>query len=341
MSTTTLSQETIQIPGVPTVPGLKFRHYRGESDLAAIVKLNNLTHTADQTGELETIDQLTHRFAHLKNCDPQKDVVLAELDGELIAYSRVSWVQQDDGIIAYRHFGNIHPEWRRKGLGSALLPYNERRLRKIAQASGHNGDTPQFFESFGGNTTPGNNALLENAGYEIERYFYEMIRPIDKPIPDAPLPEGLEIRPFEDAHNRPIWEAIDEAFRDHWGYVAGTEEDYLRFLNSPTRKTKLWKVAWDGDQVAGMVLNNHFEHEDKAFNRKRGWTDPICVRRPWRRRGLAKALIAESIRMFCNMGFDDTALGVDTNNPNGALKLYESMGYQLDKTWMSFRKPMN
>ena len=60
--------------------------------------------------------------------------------------------------------------------------------------------------------------------------------------------------------------------------------------------------------------------------------------RVMRRRGLAKALIAESIQMFRDMNFDDTALGVDTNNPNGALKLYENMGYQLDKTWMSYRK---
>ena len=167
-----------------------------------------------------------------------------------------------------------------------------------------------------------------------------MTRPVSAPIPDAPLPDELEVRPFEESHNRPIWEALDEAFRDHWGYVQGTEEDYQRFLNSPTRKTDLWKVAWDGDQVAGMFLNNNFEHENVEFNRKRGWTDPICVRRPWRRRGLAKALIAESIQMFRDMNFDDTALGVDTNNPNSALKLYESMGYQLDKTWLAYRKSL-
>ncbi len=334
------SIENLQIPQAPSIPGLKFRHYRGEADLPGIVALDNLTYLADQTGEIETLEQLRHHFAHLKNCDPHQDVVLGELDGELIVYSRVYWVHEKNGPFLYRHFGNIHPDWRQKGLGAALLAYNERRLRAIAQKNGHNGGAPRFFESFSGDTMPGNNALLENAGYQIERYFYEMTRPIDKPIPDAPLPAGLEIRPFEEAHNRPIWEAADEAFRDHWGYVSATEEDYQRFLHRPTRKPHLWKVAWDGDQVAGMVLNNFFEHEDAEFNRRRGWTDPICVRRPWRRRGLAKALIAESLRMFRAMGFDDTALGVDTNNPNGALNLYASMGYELDKTWLSYRKEM-
>ena len=338
MTELTLTQECIQIPGAPQIPGLKFRHYRGDSDLPGMVKLNNLTYLADQTGELETLDQLSHHFAHLKNCDPQKDVVLGELDGEFIVYSRVNWVQEDDGTFVYRLFGYIHPEWRRKGLGSALLAYNENRLLEIAKVNGHEGKAPRFFESFSGNALPGNNALLENSGYEIERYFYEMIRSINLPLPIAPLPDGLEVRPFENAHNRPIWEAIDEAFRDHWGYVEGTEDDYQRFLNNPSRKTHLWKVAWAGDQVAGMILNNYFEHEDKEFNRKRGWTDPICTRRPWRRLGLARALLVSSIEMFRKMGFDDTALGVDTGNPNDALTLYESVGYKTDKTWISYRK---
>jgi GNAT superfamily N-acetyltransferase len=164
---------------------------------------------------------------------------------------------------------------------------------------------------------------------------------VDAILPEAPLPVGLEVRPIDESQNRGIWEAIDEAFRDHWGSVPGTEEDYQRFVNSPTRKTHLWQVAWDGDQVAGMILNNYFPEENKAFDRQRGWTDPICVRRPWRRRGLARALIARSIMMFRDMGFDDTALGVDTENPNGALKLYKSMGYKIDKTWMAYRKPVN
>jgi ribosomal protein S18 acetylase RimI-like enzyme len=89
-----------------------------------------------------------------------------------------------------------------------------------------------------------------------------------------------------------------------------------------------------------MILSNFFEEENKTFNRKRGWTDPICTRRPWRRRGLARASLVKSIEMFKEMGFDDTALSVDTENPNCALKLYESVGYETDKTWISYRKPM-
>ncbi len=336
---TTLRKGNIQIPEISTIPGLNFRRYQGKSDLPSIVALDNLVHQADQTGEVETVEQLSHHFRHLKNCDPYADILLGEIDGQLVVYSRVWWVEEADGSFLYRLFGNIHPNWRCKGLGAALLPYNENLLREIARANDHPVDKPSYFESWCGNTTPGNRALLVKNSYEAVRYFYEMTRAIDDPLPTAPMPNRLEVRPFKESHNRPIWEAENEAFRDHWGYIEGTEDDYVRFLNSPTRKPDLWQVAWDGDQVAGMILNNYFEEENTTFNRKRGWTDPICVRRPWRRLGLARALLVKSIQMFKEMGFDDTALGVDTENPNGARKLYESVGYQTDKTWMSYRKP--
>jgi len=35
---------------------------------------------------------------------------------------------------------------------------------------------------------------------------------------------------------------------------------------------------------------------------------------------------------------DRARLGVDTQNPNGALRLYESVGFQTVETWLSYVK---
>jgi ribosomal protein S18 acetylase RimI-like enzyme len=86
---------------------------------------------------------------------------------------------------------------------------------------------------------------------------------------------------------------------------------------------------------------NFIEHDqNEKFNRKCGWTENISTRREWRRRGIARALIVRSMHMHKAKGMTEVRLGVDTNNPNGALKLYQSLGYEKCKTWITYRKAM-
>jgi ribosomal protein S18 acetylase RimI-like enzyme len=260
------------------------------------------------------------------------------VDGKPIAYARLNWDDELNGPRRYFSGGNILPEWRRKGIGTAMLAHNEARLREIA--AGHPAELAKVVDMAMADNQKGAMALAEKHGFKQERYFFLMLRPLDAPIPEAVIPEGLELRPATDAQMRQIWEAENEAFRDHWGHVEGTEEIYQRWVSDPMQDPTLWKVAWDGDEVAGMVLNTLFKEENEKLGVKWGYTDPICVRRPWRRRGLARALILESLQMWKDMGFEHAALGVDTQNPSGALKLYEDAGYQVDERWIVYRKPM-
>ena len=89
-----------------------------------------------------------------------------------------------------------------------------------------------------------------------------------------------------------------------------------------------------------MVLNFLNEKENEEYNRLRGWTENISVRRPWRRRGLACALLTRSLQMFKDMGMDHAALGVDTQNPTGALDLYKSVGFRVEKSYTAYWKEL-
>jgi ribosomal protein S18 acetylase RimI-like enzyme len=168
-----------------------------------------------------------------------------------------------------------------------------------------------------------------------------MTRPCSEPIDVLPLPEGIEVRPITPELMRAVFDAENEAFRDHWGYVEPTETRYQGWLNWPMTKPDLWKVAFDGDEIVGMVRNfiNHDENEE--YQRKRGYTENISVRRPWRRQGVARALLTQSIQMFIEMGMEETCLGVDTENPNGALALYSDVGYEKIHTAYTYRKPLD
>ena len=185
------------------------------------------------------------------------------------------------------------------------------------------------------------NALLVNHGYNAIRYDFAMRRDLSKPIPETVLPEGLEIRPVEEDHIWPVLHAANEAFQDHWGYRPMTDEEHESWLKDPNCRPELWKVAWDGDQVAGSVQNFYNPQENKTFNRKRGYTEGISTRRPWRKRGLATAFIVESMKMFKAMGMMETAHGVDAENTSGALRLYRKLGYEVEKQYTTYRKPLD
>ncbi|MCL5999235.1 MAG: GNAT family N-acetyltransferase [Chloroflexi bacterium] len=331
--------ETIYLPDAPAIPGLVFRPIRGEAEYPALVDLFNAAIEEDKTDELYTVESLANDYAHLDNCDLSTDMLLAEVDGQLVGSARVWWWVNDAGERLYGVTGQVHPQWRGRGIGRALLHWEERRAREIAAT--HPIAEPRYFQAWIMETQVRRMALLKHAGYTPIRYGFMMVRPNLADVPDEwPMPEGLEVRPVLPEHHRAIWEALQEAFRDHWGHRPGTEEEYLGWLNWPDAQPHLWQVAWDAqsNEVAGMVLNSIFENENERFGVKRGWTDPICVRRPWRRRGLARALIMHSMKLLRDLGMTEAALGVDAENPNKALHLYESCGYRPVKRSFTMRK---
>jgi mycothiol synthase len=340
MSTPTQTEELIEVPGAPDIPGLRFRKWRGEADIPAMVKVLNVVDPYDGSDRVSTVEALWRNYSNLRNSDAANDLVMVEVDGELIGYKRVTWWQELDGTRIYQHFGFLLPAWRGQGIGRTLIRHSEARLREIA--AGHPDTGPRWLDSWGLEKQEGLRKLLESEGYEAIRYSYEMLRPDLENIPDVPMPEGLEVRPVKTEDLHTIWEAEVEAFRDHWGADEPQEGDFERWKNDVPFQPEYWMVAWDTatNEVAGMVRTFIDEDSNRMHGRKRGWTENISVRRPWRKRGLARALMARSMQLQKELGMTDTALGVDAQNPSGALNLYKSMGFQITKTEASYRKPL-
>jgi mycothiol synthase len=256
----------------------------------------------------------------------------------VIAYQRVLWREELDGTRIYQFFGFMVPTWRRKGIGRAMFHQAERRIIEIAATHPNSGS--RFFESDCADTEIGKETLFIHEGYKDIRHEFVMVRPDLENIPDLRLPEGVEIRPVLPEHLQKINDASKEAFQDDWGFSPDLEHTVEQWVEDPNYDPTLWRVAWEGDQVVGMVLNFIDARANEEYHYKRGWTENICVRRPWRKKGIAKALIAASLHAIKERGMQEAALGVDTENISGALKLYESMGYRPIKRFSIYRKPL-
>ena len=320
--------------------GLDLRPYTGESDVPELVRIENAEYEADDLpGRLTVEDQLA-RFRHPTELfDPARDVTVALVDGAVVGFSTRGWIDTNDGEYReYRLGGAVDPAWRRRGIGAALLEHSERANRELA--AGHDSLRPRALGSWSGDTQPGNIALLAAHGYERVRWFFEMTRPTLDNVPDLPLPDGLELRPITPDLYRTVWHADIEAFRDHWGGGDQSDEALQRYLDSPNHDPSLWLIAFDGKEVAGGVINGIEREENDALGLQRGWLHSVFTRRPWRKRGLARALVARSLVALRERGMTSAVLGVDADNPTGAMGLYERAGFEVTYRSTAWRKPL-
>ena len=166
---------TIMLPDAPDIAGLLFRRWRGEADLPGLVEVCNAARRAEESPDVATVDRMRIDYANLTNSDPARDLLVAEVDGAIAAYARTEWEDQNDGDRTYMCFGFVHPDWRRRGLGRALLYHNERHLREVA--IGHRFAGTTYISSWSEDKNPGNIALLEAEGYRQHRTFFLMVRP--------------------------------------------------------------------------------------------------------------------------------------------------------------------
>ncbi len=318
---------------------LRIRPYAGPDDVPEIVRVVNAANRADAVDERWTVAGLESWVEHpTATFDARRDAVVGELDGRLVAAGGLEWVDTRDGQFReYRFWGAVEPEVRGRGIGSALLAHHEAYARKLAAEQ-----RPDRATVLGTFVPVGRSAevFMRAAGFEPARWFFEMVRPTLDDVTRSSLPEGLELRAVTPDQHLAIWRANREAFRDHWGGADESPEAMQRLLADPDTDPSLWLIAWDGDEVAGGIWNGIFPEENAELGIRRGWLDSVFTRRPWRGRGLARALIGRSLDLLRERGMTSAALGVDADNPTGALGLYEAAGFAVHDRSVAVRKPM-
>jgi mycothiol synthase len=321
----------------PTVPGLRLRPFAGEPDLADVARIENAEAEADQiprrTSEAEMRVSYGHPNEHF---NASRDVTIAEIDGRIVATAAREWVDTTDGLREYRLDGAVDPAFRGRGIGGSLLADSERRLRELAAT--HDSPLPRIFGSWSADTQERDVRLLKAAGFGPARWFFDMTRPNLEDVPDVPLPDGLDVRAITRDMALAVWRADVEAFKDHWGGFDGSDDRLEGWLAQPSNDLSMWVIAFDGDEIASGVLNTIDRDENEALGIHRGWLSSVFTRRQWRRRGVARALIARSLVLHRERGMTTASLGVDADNPSGALGLYEGIGFQVDYRSTAWRK---
>ncbi|HET8528069.1 MAG TPA: GNAT family N-acetyltransferase [Gaiellaceae bacterium] len=244
----------------------------------------------------------------LSSTDLEHDSYLFESDGGLAAFG---WCEPEPGGDVSVAIGAIRPGWKGRGLGSQLLERAEARARTHGAGRlhqivlGRDDRAPQ---------------LLQAQGYREVRRFYEMAIQLEQ----APTVPDLPIETFREEDARAFHDALDESFQDHWEHHGvGFDEWWRRHTSRESFDPSLWFLIRDGGEVAAVVRND-------ANRNGGGYVGALGVRRLWRGRGYAKALLLRSFREFFDRGMPRVTLGVDAENPTGATHLYERVGMHVE-----------
>jgi ribosomal protein S18 acetylase RimI-like enzyme len=320
--------------------GVTIRRWRDFADYEAMVAIFRSARPVDGTDWEITSATLTADVSGI-GLRPENCILIAEQGGRPVGWTRMFdyGISRADGRML-THSGYVHPESRRRGIGRALLAGAQAELKRIVAEKPSPAGMKASLQTWVYARNASTIALLEADGYRAWRYMIEMTRPLDD-APSIDLPAGLASRPVRPADRRRIVLALNEAMQDHPGWPDWSEDQLMGMIDHPTRgQIEVWQVAWDGDRVVGGVLGFVDADENVALGRNRGYTEGIFTLRDWRGRGVASALIARNLRLLKDRGLTEAALSVDTENPTGALGLYERHGFREADRMIIYRKDL-
>ena len=256
----------------------------------------------------------------------ERDTRVAEMDGVMIGWARV-WFRPSGSREERAYvFGGVAPEARGRGTGTRLMRFGLQRSKQILLATG--GSLPLYVRTHCYDFQHEAIRLYRRHGMTPVRYGQEMKRDLAN-VPDAALPAGVAIVPWDRARDEEAREVSNRSFEDHWGATPRGPEVWAHDLAAFGTRLDLSFQAIEAGRMIGFARNEYFPGDEAVTGEKTGWIGLLGTLREHRKRGVASALIAASLRAFVGAGFTHAALGVDSANPTGAHRLYENLGFHV------------
>ncbi len=185
-------------------------------------------------------------------------------------------------------------------------------------------------------------ALLEAHGLKVVRYFLRMTRPLDQPIPEPDFPDGFTLRYLAGTEEAEAWvESFNQSFIDHYNHHDMPVDKRTHWMAEANYKAErdLIAVAADGTFAAFCWCSINPD-ENRRNGRNEGWIGILGTRRGYRKLGLGRAMLLAGLHRLKADGVETALLGVDADSPTGALRLYESCGFQTRHTFVSYMKEL-
>ncbi len=295
-------------------------------------------HTALTSDQQERIRRLIAVATETDGIAPVGEQVLRELPdvrtGHLIALG------DDGGITGYLNLSPggdsvepeamgelvVHPDFRRRGIGAALL------TAATDRTDGH-----VRFWAHG--TRPAARAAAAALGMTTVRELMQMSRPLND-LPDLVLPEGVVIRTYEGPSDDPeLLRVNNAAFSWHPEQGGWTEADIA------ARRSEAWfdpeGIFLALDETSAQLLGFHWTkvHADRPGL---GEVYVVGIDPAAQGRGLGKALTGVGVSYLAQRlaGHDEPTVMLYVESDNAAaLRTYENLGFSVASIDTAYARP--
>lgn len=304
--------------------GFTARPVEPDADVAALMELQNAVAIADY-GVGEVDERLAREPYNLPSMDVGRDTwFVHDADGRPAGL--VEFYDGEELHVAPYVFLRVRPDLADTPLTDALLAWAERRAPGNLHLAPDGARVAMNIDVASVNARL--IAALERNGWRRERVDWRMeIDLVGTAVPAPDWPDGITVRSADlDADARAIHRVVEEAFSDHYGFVPQSFEEWLHFRTRFFEaEPDLWFLAMDGPEIAGVALCSSRRPAEPDV----GWVSSLGVRRGWRRRGLAQALLRHAFRELAARGVPRAGLGVDSQSLTGATALYGKVGMHV------------
>lgn len=334
------------------IAGAAFRYYRGVGDIAAMLAVHAGCREADRVDPYSVCYRVPNMGAEDYARDVAlslgdgsgRNVLLAEADGSVVGHCRLEWWDEWDSErqaerVAYLSRGWVLPEWRGRGIGTALLQWAEARSQEIHRERG------EVLGEFATNASDGEQdsiRLLTEAGYRLRFLSPELAYDDFSTLLPRTVPEGFELWPMAPAHHREIARVIIEANLDpnltpeQFADWMAREEDRMTAMVAECDPTLSW-IGWQDGRIAGLHVCRRIGEIGDVAN--------VAVRPACRMRGLARSLMFHCLHSMREQGLQGarlyTGIGTDRDAPpEGPYKMYQGFGFRPLTFHNRYRKPM-
>lgn len=252
-------------------------------------------------------------------------LVGAAADGDILAYAEAADMGVGQGQFRIRLTNAVHPS-----SGEHIAQHTHRWLLDRAGLL-HRERHPELPAVLGARCAAGDTArlaLLAGSGFEVVRWQHDLVRLVDKPLPPIATPPDIAIVRYEPEWDEAARVAHNDAYADSPSALLPDRQSW------PTHAVGLATFLPDASFLA--LADERGEQVIAAFLYSLNHTDTtgepeaalhcLGTRAPWRRRGLARALIGHAWAAYQQAGCHQVRLQVASDNP-AAITLYQNLGF--------------